>query len=85
VTTDEIRRLVIEEIVRIAPDGDPAAVDPRADIREVLDLDSMDVLNLVIALTKRLAIDIPELDYPRLLTLDGAVAYLASKLSPATS
>ncbi len=81
-TADDIRRLVIEEIRRIAPESDPAAVDPQADIREVMDLDSMDVLNLVIALTRRLGIDIPELDYPRLLTLDGAVAYLATKLPP---
>ena len=83
-TTDEIRRVLIAEIARIAPESDPAAVDPRADIREVLDLDSMDVLTLVIALTKQLAIDIPELDYARLLTLDGAVAYLAAKLPAQT-
>jgi acyl carrier protein len=83
-TTDEIRRIVIAEIARIAPESDPAAVDPQADLREAIDLDSMDILNLVIALTKRLAIDIPELDYPRLLTLDGAVAYLATKLPAAT-
>lgn len=75
----ELRRLVIDEIAAIAPDTDPASVDPTADIRAALDLDSMDVLNLVIALSKRLAIDIPEADYPRLLTLDGAVAYLAAK------
>jgi acyl carrier protein len=83
-TTDEIRRVLIAEIARIAPESDPAAVDPQADIREALDLDSMDMLTLVIALTKRLAIDIPELDYARLLTLDGAVAYLATKLPAPT-
>lgn len=76
---DDIRSIVIAEIRRIAPESDPAAVDPRDDIREVMDLDSMDVLNLVIALAGRLGVDIPELDYPHLLTLDGAVAYLAAK------
>lgn len=78
---DEIRRAFMEEIRNIAPEGDPAAVDPHADIRDALDLDSMDILNLVIALTKRLAIEIPEIDYPKLLTIDGATAYLAAKRS----
>jgi acyl carrier protein len=76
---DEIRNAFIAEIRNIAPDADPAAIDPRADIRDALDLDSMDILNLVIALTRRLTIEIPEIDYPKLLTIDGATAYLAAK------
>jgi acyl carrier protein len=39
----------------------------------------MDVLNLVIALHKRTGIDIPEVDYGNLITIDGAVAYLSAK------
>lgn len=81
-TNDEIRRIVIEEIGNIAPDTDPAAIDPGSDIREALDLDSMDVLNIIIALHARLRVDIPEADYPRLLTIGGAAAYLAAKLAP---
>ena len=44
-----------------------------------LDIDSMDVLNLVIALHKRTGIDIPESDYGKMITIDGAVAYLTAK------
>ena len=40
----------------------------------------MDFLNFVIAVHHRLGVDIPELDYPKLVTLDGAVGYLAAKL-----
>lgn len=76
---DEIRDAFIEELRNIAPESDPSAIDPRVDIRDALDLDSMDILNLVIALTERLAIEIPELDYPKLLTIEGATAYLAAK------
>ena len=78
-TDDEIRKAFIAEIRTIAPESDPSTIDPRADIRDALDLDSMDILNLVIALTKRLAIEIPEIDYPKLLTIEGAIAYLAAK------
>ena len=74
---DDIRKTLAEEIVNIAPEADVAGADPDADLRESFDLDSMDFLNLIIALHKRLGIDIPEADYPRLRTLDGAIAYLA--------
>ncbi|HMA14013.1 MAG: acyl carrier protein [Bacteroidota bacterium] len=78
-TPDEARRLLFEELGNIAPECNPAEVDPGADIRDAMDIDSMDILNLVIALHKRSGIDIPEEDYGRLVTIDGAVAYLASR------
>jgi acyl carrier protein len=77
----EVRTLVREELTRIAPDVTFASVDPSDDIREAFDIDSMDVLNLVTALHNRLGIDIPELDYPKLLIIDGAVAYLVDKVN----
>ena len=80
-TEEEIRRIVIEELGNIAPETDPASIDPGEDVREALDIDSMDVLNFVIALHKRLRVDIPEIDYPKLLTISGAASYLAPKVS----
>lgn len=78
-TPEDARRLLFEELGNIAPEWDPATIDPQADIREAMDIDSMDVLNLVIALHKRSGIDIPEADYGRLVTIDSAVAYLVAK------
>ena len=78
-TTDEIRKIIVDEITRIAPEIDPASIQPGVNFRDQLDLDSMDFLNFVLALHDRLGIEIPEVDYSRLYTLDGAVAYLASK------
>jgi acyl carrier protein len=46
------------------------------DLRGALDLDSMDFVNFVVGLHERTGIDIPEADYPRLRTMDGAIAYL---------
>ena len=82
-TEDEIRRVVIEELSDIAPETDPASISPDEDVREALDIDSMDVLNYVIALHTRLRVDIPEIDYPKLLTVAGATAYLVRKLAGA--
>ena len=79
--SDQIRDIVIEELRNIAPESDPAAIDPKAGVREALDIDSMDFLNYIIALHRRLKIDIPEIDYPALQSIAGATAYLAAKLS----
>jgi acyl carrier protein len=75
-TAEEIKRVLFEELRNIAPESDPAAVDPDADLREELDIDSMDFLNLIIALHRRLKVEIPEADYAKLATVNGAVGYL---------
>jgi acyl carrier protein len=79
-TRDEIRRIVIDALGNIAPETDPGAIPETADVREALDIDSMDVLNFIIALHERLKVEIPEIDYPKLLTVAGATGYLAAKL-----
>ena len=80
-TPDEIRNVIVETLTRIAPEIDPTSIRPDVPFRDQLDLDSMDFLNFVLALHDRLGIDIPEIDYPKLTTLDGAVAYLSSRSS----
>ncbi|MGK2914780.1 MAG: acyl carrier protein [Porticoccaceae bacterium] len=72
----ELRRLVEEVLGDIAPEADVASVGGGEDIRQALDLDSMDFLNLVIGLHKRTGVDVPEADYAKLFTLDGMAAYL---------
>jgi len=76
----EIRAVLLAELGNIAPEMDLGKLDPSADLREALDIDSMDFLNFVIAVHRRLGVEIPELDYPRLVTLDGATAYLGPRL-----
>ncbi len=76
----EIRRTVIEILGNIAPESNPALIDEKADVRAALDIDSMDFLNFMSTLHARLAVNIPEADYPKLSTIAGAVAYLGTKL-----
>lgn len=70
-----------EELGNIAPEADFDALDRSADLREAVDIDSMDFLNFIIAVHRRLAVDIPEIDYPKLVTIDGAVKYLTAKVA----
>ena len=75
-TDTELKQIVMEAILEIAPEADFEALDPDDGLREQLDLDSMDFLNVVIGLHEALGIDIPEADYPRLFTLTSAIEYL---------
>jgi acyl carrier protein len=79
-TADRVRQVVVDSHAKIAPEIDPASIVPGVNFREQLDLDSMDFLNFVLALHERLGVEIPEADYPRLYTLDDAVAYLAPRM-----
>lgn len=76
----DISKTLQEELNNIAPEIDISGIDSAADLREAMDIDSMDFLNFITALHRRLGIDIPEIDYPKLVTLDGAIAYLRAKL-----
>lgn len=80
-SNDEIKALVLRELHRIAPEIDLAQLDPSVDLREQVDFDSMDILNLAIAINEAIGIDIPEADYPRMVTINGAVLYLGSRVS----
>jgi len=78
VTKDELRALALRVLGGIAPEADLAALDPGADLREALDLDSMDFLNFMVGLHQATGIDVPESHYARLSTLDACVDYLAA-------
>lgn len=77
-TEAEIRDAFLEELTTIAPDLDKATISGSDHLQDDLELDSMDILNLVIALNARFGIAIPETDYPRIATPDLAVSYLAA-------
>jgi acyl carrier protein len=73
----DVRALVAEILAGIAPEADLAGVGDREDLREAIDLDSMDFMNLVIGLSQRSGRNIPDADVPKLFTLEGLVGYLA--------
>jgi acyl carrier protein len=77
-TNDEIRSTALRLLCNIAPEADPAELKPDVSFRDQLDIDSMDLQNFVISLYKHFGVDIPERDYPKLMTLDGCVAYLSA-------
>lgn len=79
-TDDQIRALVLQELSNIAPEVETDQIDPTLDLREQIDLDSMDILNLVIAIHEATGVDIPEADYPQMASLAGSIAYLRTRI-----
>lgn len=75
-TEAEIHKLALDILGGIAPEGDFNSLANDDELREVLDLDSMDFLNFIAALHQATGADIPEADYAKLANLDGVIAYL---------
>ena len=78
-TRDELDKMIAECLEKTIPEADAASLDRRANLRDQLDVDSMDMLRFLRALNAATGIDIPEADGKQLETLDGALAYLLSK------
>ena len=77
----EIKARVLEIIKSIAPELEEGELRADRPLRDQIDLDSMDWLNVLIAVHEKLHVDIPEADYGKLVTLDKLVAYLRDKLA----
>jgi acyl carrier protein len=84
-TAEALRSAVLEALLDVAPDVDAAALDASRPFRDQFDFDSMDQLNFVVGLHKRLGVDVPETDYPQLASLAGCLDYLARALRAGSS
>jgi acyl carrier protein len=79
-TREEIILAIKDIIGTIAPDEDLSGLKTDVRLREQIELDSMDFLDIVMELRKRYGVHVPEEDYKELATLDGCVSYLGPKL-----
>ena len=81
VTAAEISQIVRQALSNVAPEVDLDAIDSSKDLRDQIDIDSVDFLNFVMGLHRALGIEIPDADVSKLVTLDGCVAYLVSRFN----
>lgn len=75
----DILAVIRDELARLAPEIAFEALDPTRDLRDQVDLDSMDFLNLLTALHQRLGVEIPDAEAAKLSSLQSLVAYLARR------
>jgi acyl carrier protein len=77
--TTDMTATVVDALLEVAPDVDPATLHADALLREDLELDSMDILNLVVAINEATGIDVPEQDYGELTTVAAIARYLDAR------
>ena len=80
-TEEQVKQIVIDIIEEIAPDEDTSNIDHGVALRDQLDLDSMDFLDIVMELRKQHNIEVPEADYPQLVSLSSCATYLTPKFN----
>ena len=79
-TSDEIRAILLKCLTDVAPDIADEEIEDDADLRDELDLDSMDILRWVQGIHKALGVEIPEEDYGKIASFEDAVSYVATRV-----
>jgi acyl carrier protein len=79
-TPDSLDALVRGILQDIAPDLDIGSLRADVDMRDALDIDSVDFLNFVAVLHQKTGVDIPERDYPMVSTVGRCVEYLSRSI-----
>jgi acyl carrier protein len=75
----QLKTLIIEALINIAPDIKPSDIPEDEDLRDALDLDSMDFLRLLTLVNQRTGVTINEADYRQVLTLNTMIRYLLAR------
>ena len=75
----DIRSVIADAIAAVAPETDRAALAPDRPLREQVELDSVDWVNVIETLCERLQVDIPEAEYGRLTTIDSIAACVEAR------
>ena len=84
-TENSTRREILSVLTTIAPEVEADDIDDDTLLRDQVDLDSMDWLNFLIGIHKRMNVDIPESDYASLRTLTDVVRYVEQRAASRTS
>ncbi|MEE9312770.1 MAG: acyl carrier protein [Planctomycetota bacterium] len=77
---EQISQAIIAIINEINPDEDTSNIDGAVRLRDQLDLDSMDFLDIVMELRKKYSVHVPDTDYEHLASLNSCVEYLRDKM-----
>ena len=80
--THHIRSGIVAAIQAVAPEVEESELRADRPLRDQVDLDSMDWLNVIVGFHERFGIDIPEVDYAKLTTLETIAAYIAGRMAP---
>ena len=74
-----LQTLICRIILDIAPEVNIQSLDPNEDLREELDLDSIDFMKLLEAVSLETSITISESDYDKVQSLQSMVNYIENR------
>jgi acyl carrier protein len=77
---DEIKKIIIEQILEIAPEISEDDIDENKNIQRSLEIDSFDFLKILTALNEKLGVEVPEADYSKVDTLNNMAEYFLKQL-----
>jgi acyl carrier protein len=78
-STEQIQEHLFKLLGEIAPEIDPAQINPDETLRDQVDIDSIDFLKFITRIYETLGINIPESDYQKLRTFNDIVSYVETK------
>ncbi|MDQ1340530.1 MAG: acyl carrier protein [Campylobacterota bacterium] len=78
-TKEEIKKRVIEQILEVAPDVQESEISDNENIQRSLEIDSFDFLKILVALSEKVGVEVPESDYSKVSTVEKMVEYLANR------
>ena len=79
-TKDEIKGMIIKNILEVAPDIQEDEIEPNANIQRSLEIDSFDFLKILTSLNGELGVEVPESEYSKVDTLENMADYFLKRL-----
>lgn len=79
-TKDEIKSVIIKNILEIAPDIEEDEIKPNENLQSSLEIDSFDFLKILTAMNEEVGVEVPEADYSKVDTLSHMVDYFSEHL-----
>ncbi|WP_161888291.1 acyl carrier protein [Pontibacter russatus] len=79
-TPEEIKQALVQRLKTIAPDTEPAQLQPDDNIRQTLGIDSFDYLQFIVAIDEQFGIETPEEDYGTIQTMQELTDYVAARV-----
>ena len=79
-TAQDIKNIIFRIVRQIAPEADFDKLLPEENLREALDIDSFDFLNVIIGISKEFGVEVPESDYSKIVSLADMVNYLSERI-----
>jgi len=78
-TKEELKTIIIKEILEIAPDIEEDEIKPNENIQRSLEIDSFDFLKILTAMNEKVGVEVPETDYANVDTLEKMTEYFLNK------